>query len=166
VQLTGESDGSSGDCGGDGGINANAMHTGYQRAMGAGVTHRTNRKYAGAERQLDPCLQLGWSDSGIHGGTGDGDRGMKITFLLTPRLMVIISACTASCVLLLLMLGFELGLRQAHEDYLAQAKARGEVVYSTPKTLPSKASAQSGAGTAGGGSVAQSGSPTMLQEAP
>ena len=55
---------------------------------------------------------------------------MKITFLLTPRLVVIMSACASTIVLLLLMLGFELGLRQAHEDYAAQAKARGEPVYS------------------------------------
>ena len=55
---------------------------------------------------------------------------MKITFLLTPRLVVIMSACASAIVLLLLMLGFELGLRQAHEDYAAQAKARGEPVYS------------------------------------
>ena len=49
---------------------------------------------------------------------------MKISLLLTPRLVVILSACAITIVLLLLMLGFELGLRQAHEDYLAQAKAR------------------------------------------
>lgn len=54
---------------------------------------------------------------------------MKISLLLTPRLVVILSACAITIVLLLLMLGFELGLRQAHEDYLAQAKARGEPVY-------------------------------------
>ena len=51
---------------------------------------------------------------------------MKISLLLTPRLVVILSACAITIVLLLLILGFELGLRQAHEDYLAQAKARGE----------------------------------------
>ena len=51
---------------------------------------------------------------------------MKITLLLTPRLVVILSACGVTIILLLLMLGFELGLRQAHEDYAAQAKARGE----------------------------------------
>lgn len=56
---------------------------------------------------------------------------MKISLLLTPRLVVILSACAITIVLLLLMLGFELGLRQAHEDYLAQAKARGEPVYGT-----------------------------------
>ena len=56
---------------------------------------------------------------------------MKISLLLTPRLVVILSACAITIVLLLVMLGFELGLRQAHEDYLAQAKARGEPVYGT-----------------------------------
>jgi hypothetical protein len=54
---------------------------------------------------------------------------MKISLLLTPRLVVIISGCASATVLLLLMLGFELGLRQAHEDQAAYAKARGENVY-------------------------------------
>ena len=54
---------------------------------------------------------------------------MKISLLLTPRLVVIISACASAVVLLLLMLGFELGLRQANEDQAAHAKARGENVY-------------------------------------
>lgn len=73
---------------------------------------------------------------------------MKITLLLTPRLVVIISACASVIVLLLLMLGFELGLRQAHEDYAAQTKARGEPVYSagvgsTAKHVDSPSNAQS-----------------------
>lgn len=72
---------------------------------------------------------------------------MKISFLLTPRLTVILSACAASIVLLLLMLGFELGLRQAHEDYLAQAKARGESLSdnraSTARKVSSSANANS-----------------------
>jgi len=63
---------------------------------------------------------------------------MKISLLLTPRLVVILSACAITIVLLLLMLGFELGLRQAHEDYLAQAKARGEPVYGTGVTNANK----------------------------
>ena len=54
---------------------------------------------------------------------------MKITLLLTPRLVVIISACASAVVLLLVMLGFELGLRQAHEDQAVHAKARGENIY-------------------------------------
>jgi hypothetical protein len=62
---------------------------------------------------------------------------MKITLLLTPRLAVIISACASAVVLLLVMLGFELGLRQAHEDRAAYAKAHGENVYSSATVAPS-----------------------------
>ena len=61
---------------------------------------------------------------------------MKISLLLTPRLVVIISACASAAVLLLLMLGFELGLRQAHEDQAAYAKAHGENVYGAASIAP------------------------------
>lgn len=69
---------------------------------------------------------------------------MKITLLLTPRLVVIISACGTAVVLLLLMLGFELGLRQAHEDYTAQAKSRGDPLYGANSVGPAKRNARSG----------------------
>ena len=59
---------------------------------------------------------------------------MKITFLLTPRLVVILSACASTIVLLLLMLGFELGLRQAHDDQVAHA--HGENVYGAASVAP------------------------------
>jgi hypothetical protein len=62
---------------------------------------------------------------------------MKITLLLTPRLVVIISACASAVVLLLVMLGFELGLRQAHEDQAAYAKSHGEHVYGAATVTPS-----------------------------
>ena len=62
---------------------------------------------------------------------------MKISLLLTPRLVVIISACATAVVLLLVMLGFELGLRQAHEDQVAHAKAHGENVYGAATVAPS-----------------------------
>jgi hypothetical protein len=62
---------------------------------------------------------------------------MKITLLLTPRLVVIISACASAVVLLLVMLGFELGLRQAHEDQVVHAKAHGENVYGAATVAPS-----------------------------
>jgi hypothetical protein len=61
---------------------------------------------------------------------------MKITLLLTPRLVVILSACASAIVLLLLMLGFELGLRQAHEDQVANAKAHGNNLYSAASVAP------------------------------
>lgn len=67
---------------------------------------------------------------------------MKITLLLTPRLVVIISACGTAVVLLLLMLGFELGLRQAHEDYTAKAKSRGDPLYGTNSVGPAKRNAR------------------------
>jgi hypothetical protein len=65
---------------------------------------------------------------------------MKISLLLTPRLVVIISACASAVVLLLLMLGFELGLRQAHEDQAAHAKAHGENVYGAATMAPNNTS--------------------------
>lgn len=52
---------------------------------------------------------------------------MRITFALTSRLVMITSVCTVAIVVLLVMLGFELGLREAHTEYAAQAKARGEM---------------------------------------
>ena len=64
---------------------------------------------------------------------------MKISLLLTPRLVVIISACASAVVLLLVMLGFELGLRQAYEDQAAHAKARGENAYGVATLAPSNA---------------------------
>jgi hypothetical protein len=65
---------------------------------------------------------------------------MKISLLLTPRLVVIISACASAVVLLLLMLGFELGLRHAHEDQAAHAKAHGENVYGAATLAPNNTS--------------------------
>jgi hypothetical protein len=82
---------------------------------------------------------------------------MKISLLLTPRLVVIISACGTAVVLLLLMLGFELGLRQAHEDYAAQAKARGEPLYDANAMSTGRKTASSGtasSGTAASGTAA------------
>lgn len=74
---------------------------------------------------------------------------MKISLLLTPRLVVIISACGTAVVLLLLMLGFELGLRQAHEDYAAQAKARGEPLYDANAMSTGRKTASSGTAAPG-----------------
>jgi len=104
---------------------------------------------------------------------------MKISLLLTPRLVVIISACGTAVVLLLLMLGFELGLRQAHEDYAAQAKARGEPLYdanamSTGRKTASSGTAASGAassnattsGTTQGGATDSAGSSSMSRGTP
>jgi hypothetical protein len=81
---------------------------------------------------------------------------MKISLLLTPRLVVIISACGTAVVLLLLMLGFELGLRQAHEDYAAQTKARGEPLYDANAMSTGRKTAASGttsSGTAASGAA-------------
>ena len=83
---------------------------------------------------------------------------MKISLILTPRLVVILSACAITIVLLLLMLGFELGLRQAHEDAMAQAKARGEPVYgagvaSSAKRIDSSSSAAGSASNSASNSV-------------
>jgi len=104
---------------------------------------------------------------------------MKISLLLTPRLVVIISACGTAVVLLLLLLGFELGLRQAHEDYAAQAKARGEPLYdanamSTGRKTASSGTAASGAassnattsGTTQGGATDSTGSSSMSRGTP
>jgi hypothetical protein len=104
---------------------------------------------------------------------------MKISLLLTPRLVVIISACGTAVVLLLLMLGFELGLRQAHEDYAAQAKARGEPLYdanamSTGRKTASSGTAASGAassnattsGNTQGGATDSAGSSSMSRGTP
>ncbi len=51
---------------------------------------------------------------------------MRVTFALTSRLVVISSVCGVAIVVLLVMLGFELGLREAHAEFEAQARARGE----------------------------------------
>lgn len=51
---------------------------------------------------------------------------MRVTFALTSRLLMISSVCGIAIVVLLVMLGFELGLREAHAEFEAQAKARGE----------------------------------------
>ncbi|MFM8464901.1 MAG: hypothetical protein ACKOA0_12555, partial [Burkholderiaceae bacterium] len=88
---------------------------------------------------------------------------MKISLILTPRLVVILSACAITIVLLLLMLGFELGLRQAHEDAMAQAKARGEPVYgagiaSSAKRVDSSSSASGSASSSASGSASSSAS--------
>ena len=69
---------------------------------------------------------------------------MKISLLLTPRLVVIISACASAAVLLLLMLGFELGLRQAHEDQAAYAKAHGENIYGAASIAPANTANNAG----------------------
>jgi hypothetical protein len=69
---------------------------------------------------------------------------MKITLLLTPRLVVIISACASAVVLLLVMLGFELGLRQAHEDRAAYAKGHGENMYGAATVAPSSTTRNTG----------------------
>ena len=61
---------------------------------------------------------------------------MKITLLLTPRLVVILTACASTIVLLLMMLGFELGLRQAYEDQVANAKAHGQNLYGAASIAP------------------------------
>lgn len=63
---------------------------------------------------------------------------MKISFTLTSRLMVIMVASSIAIVALLIMLGFELGLRQAHEDEEARAKARGDAQHAA--NLPAKGS--------------------------
>jgi hypothetical protein len=52
---------------------------------------------------------------------------MRVTFALTSRLLMISTVCGVAIVALLVMLGFELGLREAHAEFEAQAKARGEV---------------------------------------
>ena len=109
---------------------------------------------------------------------------MKISLLLTPRLVVIISACGTAVVLLLLMLGFELGLRQAHEDYAAQTKARGEPLYdanamrtgrkttssgTTPSGTAASGAASSNATTSGntqGGATDSTGSSSMSRGTP
>ncbi len=69
---------------------------------------------------------------------------MRITFALTSRLVMITSVCTVAIVVLLVMLGFELGLREAHAEYAAQARARGEM------------RADAGAGTGGKDAVGYS----------
>ncbi|MEO0319175.1 MAG: hypothetical protein RL404_2852 [Pseudomonadota bacterium] len=51
---------------------------------------------------------------------------MRVAFALTSRLVMITSVCGVAIVVLLVMLGFELGLREAHAEFDAQAKARGE----------------------------------------
>ncbi|MFZ9238477.1 MAG: hypothetical protein ACO23B_07395 [Burkholderiaceae bacterium] len=104
---------------------------------------------------------------------------MKISLLLTPRLVVIISACGTAVVLLLLMLGFELGLRQAHEDYAAQAKARGEPLYDANAMSTGRKTASSGtaapgtassnattSGTTQGGATDSAGSSSMSRGTP
>ncbi len=69
---------------------------------------------------------------------------MRVTFALTSRLVVISSVCGVAIVVLLVMLGFELGLREAHAEFEAQAKARGEM----------QADARSGKDAAGYSTVA------------
>lgn len=104
---------------------------------------------------------------------------MKISLLLTPRLVVIISACGTAVVLLLLMLGFELGLRQAHEDYAAQAKARGEPLYDANAMSTGRKTASSGtaapgtassnattSGTTQGGATDSAGNSSMSRGTP
>ena len=51
---------------------------------------------------------------------------MRVTFALTSRLLMISIVCGIAIVALLVMLGFELGLREAHAEFAAQAKARGD----------------------------------------
>ncbi len=49
---------------------------------------------------------------------------MRVVLSLTPRLVAISAVCLVLIVLLLLMLGFELGERFAHAEFEAQAAAR------------------------------------------
>ncbi len=49
---------------------------------------------------------------------------MRVTFALTSRLVMITTVCSVAIVLLLVMLGFELGLRHAHEEYAARRQAQ------------------------------------------
>jgi len=91
---------------------------------------------------------------------------MKISFLLTPRLMVILSACAVSIVLLLLMLGFELGLRQAHEDYLAQAKAHGEPLSDSSAYTAKKFTGSTNANSTNSSNIAPGSANQMKQETP
>lgn len=67
---------------------------------------------------------------------------MKISFSLTSRLMVIMAVCSFAIVTLLIMLGFELGLRQAHEDEEARAKVRGDAQHASnlPASVTTKGS--------------------------
>ncbi|NDC08625.1 MAG: hypothetical protein EBZ75_04670 [Oxalobacteraceae bacterium] len=85
---------------------------------------------------------------------------MKISLLLTPRLVVILSACASAIVLLLLMLGFELGLRQAHEDQVANAKTHGQNLYGAASVAPANT-----ANTAGRSSI-EPAAPTASRSAP
>ncbi len=64
---------------------------------------------------------------------------MKITFSLTTRLQMIIVVCALAIVALLVMLGFELGLRHAHDDEIARARAHGDgqqAAVSAPRGRP------------------------------
>lgn len=49
---------------------------------------------------------------------------MRVVLSLTPRLIAISAVCLVLIVLLLVMLGFELGERSAHAEFDAQAEAR------------------------------------------
>lgn len=49
---------------------------------------------------------------------------MRVVLSLTPRLVAICTVCMVLIVMLLVMLGFELGERTAHAEFEAQATAR------------------------------------------
>lgn len=68
---------------------------------------------------------------------------MKVTLLMTPRLVMICTVCSVLLVALLIMLGFELGHQSAKADYDARMQATAEhksgAGYS-PVVLPSASS--------------------------
>jgi hypothetical protein len=80
---------------------------------------------------------------------------MKVTLAFTPRLIMISSVCICAICILLVMMGFELGLRQAQsEQQSAQAQAveptKSAVSYS-PVVLPSASTVLYGATAPGAG---------------
>ena len=68
---------------------------------------------------------------------------MKITLLMTLRLVMICTVCSVLLIALLVMLGFELGHQSARADYEAKMQATAEnksaVTYS-PVVLPTASS--------------------------
>jgi hypothetical protein len=68
---------------------------------------------------------------------------MKITLLMTPRLIMICTVCSVLLIALLVMLGFELGHQSAKADYEARLQATPEnksaVTYS-PVVMPNASS--------------------------
>jgi hypothetical protein len=68
---------------------------------------------------------------------------MKITLLMTPRLVMICTVCSVLLIALLVMLGFELGHQSAKADYEARMQVTPEnksaAAYS-PVVLPNASS--------------------------